>query len=171
VFNVAQVDGLPEEWTTLANLNKDAKPAEALEAIVTATKAQIENHGDRACYLPSEDRIVLPNLDRFAKVGATAFHELSHWTGKRLDRDLSGRFGDASYAFEELVAELGAAFCCARCGVEGTALQNNAAYLGHWLRILRQDKHAIFTAAKLAREAAAYILFQSAPVETGEEVD
>ena len=85
------------------------------------------------------------------------FHELGHATGAkhRLDRDLSGRFGTHKYAAEELVAEMCSAFLCASLGVEGEL--RHAGYLQNWLELLKQDDHAIFTAASKAQQAADYI--------------
>jgi antirestriction protein ArdC len=52
----------------------------------------------------------------------SALHELGHASGAphRLNRDLSGSFGSKKYAFEELVAEMNAAFCCASLGIVPT---------------------------------------------------
>jgi len=88
------------------------------------------------------------------------FHELTHWTGakKRLNRDLSGRFGSEAYAVEELIAELGAAFLCADLGITLTPRQDHASYIRNWLRVLKTDKKAIFTAASKASEAANWLL-------------
>jgi len=77
------------------------------------------------------------------------FHELTHWTGhkSRLDRDFAKRFGDEAYAMEELVAELGAAFLCAKLGVSNEPRPDHAAYVDGWLRVLGNDRRAIFVAA------------------------
>jgi antirestriction protein ArdC len=91
---------------------------------------------------------------------ATALHELTHWTRheSRLQRDLGRkRFGDEGYAREELVAELGAAFLCADLGIEGEAREDHAAYLGSWLKVLKEDKRAIFQAAAHAQRAADFL--------------
>ena len=100
-------------------------------------------------------------------------HELSHWTGheSRLNRlDKLARFGDKSYAAEELVAELGAAFLTASLGIPNErTLDDASAYLGHWLSILKTDSRAIFTAASAASAAADYILSFSQTVEAEEE--
>ena len=89
----------------------------------------------------------------------TLLHELTHWTGheKRCDRDLSGRFGADAYAAEELVAELGAAFLCSELGISQQPRPDHAQYVGHWLRVLKADKRAIFTAASKATQAAEYL--------------
>ncbi|RUU13601.1 antirestriction protein ArdC, partial [Mesorhizobium sp. USDA-HM6] len=88
----------------------------------------------------------------------TALHELSHATGhkSRLDRDLTGSFGSKKYAFEELVAEIGAAFSCAALGIVPTV--RHADYIGSWLEMLRQDNRAIVRAASQASKAADWLL-------------
>ena len=85
------------------------------------------------------------------------FHELTHATGAphRLNRDLSGRWADAAYSLEELIAELGSAFVAARCGLEHVS--DAANYISSWLAVLRRDRRALFTAARLASEAADYL--------------
>jgi len=114
-------------------------------------------------YIPSVDQIHLPEYDSFksgAGFYATAFHELAHWTGSksRLDRQFGGRFGDDAYAFEELVAELSAAFTCARLGVDNETRQDHAKYIASWLRVLKGDKKAILTAASQAKKATDWIV-------------
>ena len=113
-----------------------------------------------ACYVPSLDKIHLPRKDAFSSADgyyATAFHELAHWTGakSRLDRDFSSRFGDDQYAFEELVAEMSAAFLCQSHGID--ALTQHAAYVQSWVKVLKNDHKAIFKAAALAQKATDYI--------------
>lgn len=164
VFNEAQVDGLSQS----ARENGDAKPAcpnfeesdEHAYRFIRATLADIRHGGDRACYAPLQDYILLPHATAFesrAHYTATALHELCHWTGaeRRLKRDLTGRFRSKSYAAEELIAELGAAFLCAHLGVEGKL--RHADYIGHWLELLKSDDKAIFTAASKASQAADYL--------------
>jgi len=87
---------------------------------------------------------------------ATLAHEATHWTGaeNRLKRDLRGRFGSDAYAAEELIAELGAAFLCAGLGLTNEPRPDHAAYIASWLKLLRSDKRAIFTAASKAQAAA-----------------
>jgi antirestriction protein ArdC len=86
-------------------------------------------------------------------------HELSHWSGakSRLNRDLSGRFGDASYAMEEMIAQISASFLCADLEIRSEPSADDAAYVSSWLKILRSDRRAIFTAASKAQEAASYL--------------
>lgn len=158
VFNIDQVDGLdhlrapaePCAWNPIARA----------EATIGASGAKISHGGDRAFYRPSYDDIQLPARESFRDaVGYydTALHELTHWTAhrSRLDRQLSGRFRSEQYAAEELIAELGSAYTCAALGIEYTS--QHASYIAAWLRILKADKRAIFTAAAAAQKAADYI--------------
>jgi antirestriction protein ArdC len=113
-----------------------------------------------ACYVPSLDFINLPPRGAFngpEHYYATGLHELAHWTGAkvRLDRDLTGRFRTRSYAAEELVAELSAAFLCAHLSIEGNL--RHAGYITNWLELLKGDNRAIFTAASRASQAADYL--------------
>jgi antirestriction protein ArdC len=90
---------------------------------------------------------------------STLAHESTHWTGavSRLNRELSTRFGGEAYAAEELIAELGAAFLCADLGLSNEPRPDHAAYLASWLRVLKNDKRAIFTAASKAQAAVDYM--------------
>ena len=159
VFNAAQVDGV----TLDAPVSEPSafEQHQAAEAFIEKTGARISHGGDKAYYIPSADRIQLPDRSSFvdpASYYATALHELTHWTShaSRCDRDLSkGKFGNAEYAFEELVAELGAAFTCADIGVKGQL--QHAEYIGHWIKVLQSDNKAIFKAAALAQKAADYL--------------
>jgi antirestriction protein ArdC len=157
VFNADQVDGV-----TFAAPEPIAEPERIArcEQTITATGAVIRHGGDVACYVPSADLIRMPHagaFDSMANYYATMFHELTHWTGAkhRCDRDLSGRFGNSEYAFEELVAELGAAFLCADHSIQGDL--RHAGYIDHWIKCLRENDRAIFKAAALAERAAGFV--------------
>lgn len=165
VFNAEQVD----DWQAPEPVVRN--PADALEhveAFVTATAAYIRNGGDRAYYEPRTDYIRMPDRGRFTGTKtssatecyyATLLHELTHWTGheSRLDRDFSGRFGKHAYAMEELVAELGAAFLCSELSVSNAPRPDHAAYLKSWLKVLKNDTRAIFTAASKANGAKQFL--------------
>lgn len=158
VFNASQVEGIDfvQPKPTLETFN----PVPALEDRILKTGANIK-HGDyRAYYSPSGDYIGMPDKNTFKSEQhyyATILHELTHWSGAkhRLDRIKGARFADAAYAFEELVAELGAAFLCQDYKIEGDL--RHADYIGSWLKCLRADNKAIFNAAALAQKAANYI--------------
>lgn len=160
-FNVAQIDGLP---AGLADRPSGAPLWSAVrdaEAVIAASGADIRHGGLRAFYQPSNDYVQLPPTAYFDSAGgyyATALHELSHWTShkSRLDRKLEGRFGDAAYAMEELIAEMGSAFLCAHTRIDGVL--QHASYLETWLKVLRADKRAIFVACTRAQNAADYLL-------------
>jgi antirestriction protein ArdC len=135
---------------------------EEAERFFTATGAVFRHGGNRAFYAPSADFIQLPPAEAFKDAesyAATKAHELTHWSGheRRLARSFGKRFGDQAYAFEELVAELGAAFLCAGLGITPEPREDHAAYLAHWLDVLKQDKRAIFTAAAHAQRAADFL--------------
>lgn len=165
VFNVCQCEGLPFAIQTPAR--HDWNPLEAAEAIVAGMpKAPtIVHEGALASYSPSRDTVKMPERAYFpepANYYATLFHELTHATGheKRLGR-LKGRglegFGTDPYAQEELVAELGAAFLCSEAGIAPATLENQAAYIGGWLKKLKNDPKAIVYAAAQAQKAADFI--------------
>ncbi len=160
VFGVEQCEGLRLKGKTLDDLPEPVRDA-ACDRFVTETGAEIRHGGSVACYRAGSDAIDLPHPGAFRDMGAyysTAFHELTHWSGhkSRCDRDLSGRFGADAYAAEELVAELGSAFLCQRFSVDGTL--QHPEYLATWLKVLRSDKRAIFTASSKARTACEYML-------------
>jgi antirestriction protein ArdC len=158
VFNLSQVEGIEIVQTETEAGEFTAN--ELAEQRIVKTGAMISHGSDAAFYMPSQDRIQLPNKSAFdneASYYATAFHELTHWTGAetRCDRNLKGRFGDPKYAFEELVAEMGAAFLCADYGIQGEL--RHAGYIQSWLKALKDDSKAIFKASALAQKAADYI--------------
>lgn len=164
VFNHAQI-----EWDEAGG--EEGKPvdpppplAEDLreaQALVDATQARISWGGSRACYSPQSDRIRMPEAEAFGsqqECMAVLLHELTHWTAhpSRLDRKLGKRFGDHAYAAEELIAEMGSAFLCAVTGVQGSL--QHAEYLDHWIKVLKADKRAVFTAAAAAQRASDFLL-------------
>ena len=166
IFNLSQTDAPADAFTAPVAAPFDA--VTACEDAIIKTGAIIRHGGDAAFYMPSTDSIQLPNkasFDSAAHYYATALHELTHWTGAkhRLDRDHSGRFGNPAYAFEELVAEIGAAYLCADLGIQGEL--RHAGYIGHWLKACREDNTAIFKAAALAQKAADYIKGTAADIE------
>lgn len=163
VFNVEQIEGLPAHYYAQP---VDPLPAasriEAAERFFAATGAEIRHGGNRAFYAPARDFVQMPPFEAFKDAesySATLAHELTHWTShpSRLARELGKRHGDQAYAFEELIAELGAAFLCADLGITPEPREDHAAYLAHWLEVLKQDKRAIFSAAAHAQRAADYL--------------
>jgi antirestriction protein ArdC len=164
VFNVEQVDGLPTPYyAQFVNPLPISDRIARADKFLHATGAAIKHGGNRAYYSQSNDAVQLPPFEAFRNKEsyyATALHELTHWTKHdiRLKRDFGRqRFGDTGYAREELVAELGAAFFCADLDITPEVREDHAAYLAHWLTILREDKRAIFNAATHAQRATDYL--------------
>jgi len=164
VFNAEQIEGLPPHFTAPAapTLDPLQRVAQA-EAFFANTGAEIRHGGDRAFYAIGADYVQLPPFETFRDAEsyyATLGHECCHWTKheKRLNREFGRkRWGDEGYAAEELVAELGSAFLCADLGLTPEPRPDHAAYVESWLRVLKNDKRAIFTAASHAERAAAFL--------------
>jgi len=165
VFNAYQVEG----WDVPAPpYRSEVETNEQIAAFVEATKADVRHGGYTACYHRQADFIAIPPPEHFRGTPtsspteayyAVLLHELTHWTGAshRLDRVKGKRFGDRDYAFEELVAELGAAFLCSAFRVVNEPRPDHAAYISHWLDLLNRDSRAIFAAASLAQQAVEYL--------------
>lgn len=159
VFNADQCDGLP-----IAKSERVAfDPLQAAEDVLLASGAKIIEGGVKAFFMPSADEIHMPDRDRFTKretFYSVALHELTHWTGgeTRLARSLKNRFGDEAYAMEELIAEIGSAFACADLGLVPETMPDHVSYVASWLRMLKSDKKAIFTAASAASKAHQFIM-------------
>jgi antirestriction protein ArdC len=161
VFNVDQCEGLPEALPGIVAPLPERQIVPHADALIDATGADFRIGGDRAFYAPSLDFVQVPFHQAYRVPidwYRTAFHELGHWTGhaSRLGRDLSGQFGDAFYAREELVAEMTSAFVCAELSIQPSV--RHADYIGPWLDVLREDNRAIFRAASQASKAADFIL-------------
>jgi antirestriction protein ArdC len=163
VFNAKQIEGVP---AYTPRQHSTFEIARAGEQILTNSGARIHHdQADRAFYSPSSDSIQLPPKEAFRNAPGyygTALHELAHWTGhqSRLNRSTltdSYRFGDTNYAREELRAELASVFLAAERGIPHNPA-SHAAYVGSWIKALREDKNEIFRAAHDASAAADYLL-------------
>ena len=161
VFNTDQCDGLPDEIATVAPSSLPGMIEPRVDALIKATGVDFRIGGNRAFYKPSENYVQVPPPAVYFQLidwHRTALHELGHASGHhcRLNRDLSGSFGSKKYAFEELIAELCAAFSCASLGIVPTV--RHADYIGSWLELLREDNRAVVRAASQASKATDYIL-------------
>jgi antirestriction protein ArdC len=160
VFNAAQVDG----YTPKAEPNTPMpERIERAEQFFRSIGAELRHGGNRAFYAPDADYIQMPPFGAFIKNVAyysTLAHEHTHWTAQasRCDRQLGKRFGDNAYAAEELIAELGAAFTCAHLGISTEPREDHAQYINSWLKVLKADKRAIFTAASKAQQATDWLI-------------
>lgn len=166
-FNRAQVSGLNDD-----DVQSVVEPLDApsvFGGFIQHVGATIRFGFDKACYVPDTDTIHMPARESFTGSStstpqeacyATLLHELVHWTGhpSRLDRlQLVKRYGDEAYAFEELVAELGAALLCADLKLNNEPRLDHAAYIDGWLKVLKREPKALLTAASKAGAAAQYL--------------
>lgn len=161
VFAAEQAEGT-ERYTAVPDGRPAADRLAEAESYFATVAASVVSGGDRACYVPATDQIFLPGFAQFPEPAAyysTSAHEHVHWTGhaSRLNRDLSGRFGDQAYGAEELIAELGAAFWCAQFGLEQATREDHATYLGDWLALLRADARALVSACSHAQRAVDHL--------------
>ncbi len=165
VFNVEQIDGLPPHFyaTAAAPQLAPQQRIEAADLFFANTRADIRHGGNQAYYAAEADYVQMPPFVSFHDAESycsTLAHEMTHWTKHpaRLDRDFGRkRFGDEGYAREELVAEIGSAFLCCDLGITPEPRDDHAAYLGHWLQVLKDDKRAIFQAAAHAQRAVDFL--------------
>jgi antirestriction protein ArdC len=163
VFNAAQVDG----YTPKADPDTPIEQRiESAEQFFSRINARVVHQGNRAFYSTFDDSITLPPFAAFytpVDYYSTRAHETGHWTSQasRCNRELGKRFGDNAYSVEELIAELTAAFTCAHLGLSTEPREDHAQYLASWLRVLKADKRAIFTAASKAQQAADFMIQQS----------
>ena len=173
VFNTAQCEGLPEDISVAMPPPPPGLIEPRVEALIKATGINFRIGGDRAFYMPALDYVQVPPPQAYFEPidwHRTALHEMGHASGHptRLARDFSGSFGTKKYAFEELVAEITAAFCCASLGIVPTV--RHADYIGSWLEVLHEDNRAIVRAASQASKAADWILAhlpEAEPSDTG----
>jgi antirestriction protein ArdC len=164
VFNVDQIEGLPEHYYAKPEPKFTAvERIDHAEAYFAATRADIRYRGGRAYYAQEADYIQLPPIESFRDAEsfyATLAHETTHWTKhpSRLERDFGRKtWGDEGYAREELVAELGAAFLCADLELTPEVRDDHASYIATWLTALKNDNRAIFQAAAHAQRAVEFL--------------
>ena len=155
VFNVVDVEGIefgkPEPREIFIN--------DFAEAIIRNSEIPVLHQGSQPCYKPSKHEINVPGRGFFVTDDAyysTLFHELVHGTKPALNRKVGE--GKEGYAFEELVAELGASMLCAHAGIDCFETDHTAAYIQSWLKALNNDKTYIIKAAQQAQKAVDYLL-------------
>lgn len=171
VWNIEQLENVDED--KLVPLSKHQPPTDPVErnagidAYVAATRAVIRT-GTAAFFEPSTDTITMPPYEDFLtnEAGTQAenyysvlLHELVHWTGheSRLDRlTMQGRRSQ-SYAFEELVAEIGSVMLCVQLGLQSQPSENNAAYVAGWITSLKDHPATVFKAASAAGQALQHL--------------
>lgn len=161
VFHASQIDGIPDY---VPRPRPDGwNPIDEADRILVGSGARIHHdQQDAAYYAPGPDDIHLPPREAFAHpldYYEVALHELGHWTGhaSRLGRDLTGSFGSEAYAREELRAQMTSLFLSAQLGVPFNP-ERHAAYQASWVKVLKEDKHEIFRAARDAEQIADYVV-------------
>lgn len=171
VFNAEQIEGLAEKFYTVPSIVEESRNRlEAVERFISGTKATIQHGGNQAFYSPTHDAIQMPLSQSFRDMEsyyAILAHEMTHWTShsSRLDRKFEKQqSGNAAYAMEELVAEIGSAFLCADLGITPETREDHAAYIQSWLEVLKKDRRAIFRAASHAQRAVDFLHGLSASI-------
>lgn len=162
LFNIAQVDGYSEGSSEPSTSADETERDMNLMSFIYGTGATVRHGEFNPCYVPKLDEIRMPEVSQFYKIDSyysTLFHELVHWTGAkfRLDRQFGKCFGDQTYAAEELVAELGAAFLSSEWNIYPEVKDESNAYLKHWVSMLENDSNAIVQAASMAEKAVTYV--------------
>jgi len=165
VFNASQVENYqPENVVPLGTVST----IDAIETFVKNTGAKVEHVGDRAFFSPVRDFISMPDKNKFFETNesatenyySTLLHELTHWAGHstRLDRkDIYPDNKKLSYAFEELIAELGSAFLGRDFNLNVLARKDHVLYIKSWLQALKNDKKYIFRASSQAMASIEYL--------------
>ncbi len=169
VFNRAQVDNYEADVPALL---PEAERIAHAEAFYSHLGIVTVHGGGEAYFLPSGDRIHMPAFEAFENSAAyysVLYHEATHATAAahRVGRDLSGRFGSEAYAVEEIVADAGACMALADLGIAAQPRPDHAAYIASWLKVLKNDTSAIFTAASKAQAAVDWMYAQQ-PVAVAE---
>lgn len=167
VFNIAQVDGYERPDTPVL---PEAERLGHAEAFIANLGVKTEFGGSEAYYRPSVDTVFMPPFSSFrdaASFYGVWLHECGHACGSkhRLDRDLSGRFGSAAYAAEECCVEILSGLVLADLGIAHHPRPDHAAYVAAWLKVLKDDPKAIFTAASKAQQAADWMHAQQPQAE------
>lgn len=169
VFNADQVEGYEDESLEhILEIDKVERSA-LIDSFCKSAGADIRSEDSRAFYSPMGDYINMPDTRLFVDTKhasasenyySTLLHEMTHWTGnkKRLDRQKDAKKKHIeNYAYEELIAELGAAFLCAQFNIKQTQPKDHALYIKSWLTALRNDKTLIFKASAQAAKATGYL--------------
>ena len=175
VFNLNDCEGMKKKYLNDDDTKFVHEKIEDAEEVInryceanTTLSIEREEHSGRAYYRPSEDKIVVPMMEQFAEISefySTLFHEMTHSTGHwtRLGRfkesGCVAAFGGEDYGKEELIAELGAAALCGKCGIETRdSFRNSAAYLKGWTDAIKGNPEMIVAAAGKADKAVEFIL-------------
>ena len=170
VFNIDEIENIDSEY--LAFNDSEEQPIYTIDnceqmILNLNNLPEIRNGGDKAYYSPSADLVQVPHINQFScseKYYSTLFHEIIHSTGhkSRLDRFsdsiLPVKFGSIDYSKEELIAEIGATFLNAQCGIKEQVFEASVAYIKNWMKVLKDDPKLIITASSHAQKAYTYLI-------------
>lgn len=154
VFNIGQTDWSGE---VEPQIHEDAQSL--LDSIILEKNIITSFHPVKASYRPSLHDVIMPDRKQFSspeEYYSTFFHEIMHWTSKELKREINVEKKTEAYAKEELIAEFGASFLCALCGIENT-LENSAAYIQDWINYAKLDKMFIPNSITAASKAVEFL--------------
>ncbi|MEE1262051.1 ArdC family protein [Ruminococcus sp.] len=166
VFNGEQLDGIPKLKVENRRLFSTAELIELRDRLLKNMELRLREGGNEAFYSPTNDYVNMPMIERFDgaySYMSTFLHESAHASGAkhRLNRDLSGRFGSESYAKEELRAEIASAFTASATGIkyeQSPTMENHAAYIQNWIKVLENNPNELFAAIKDAEKISDYLL-------------
>ena len=160
VFNLEQTSLYKEDNVPL---DDESLSCEGLIKKLSIKPVIKNNFQGQPFYNLEKDFISIPTQKYFdtpSEYYASLFHEMIHWTGhnSRLSRDMSGKFGNDSYSFEELIAEIGASYLCGLTGIDTKTISNQSAYISNWLNKLKNDSTLIVKASSEAKKAVNFFL-------------
>lgn len=166
VFNGEQLDGIPKLKVENRRLFSTAELIELRDRLLKNMELRLREGGNEAFYSPTNDYVNMPMIERFDgaySYMSTFLHESAHASGAkhRLNRDLSGKFGSESYAKEELRAEIASAFTASATGIkyeQSPTMENHAAYIQNWIKVLENNPNELFAAIKDAEKISDYLL-------------
>ena len=166
VFNLEQLEGVGQD-----TLGRKPTIVTEISNFFEALPGKVVETTQTPAYNPAKDIIRIPDIEQFSSAAtyyATLGHEYIHWTGHKSRLQRNAERSRAGYAFEELVAELGAAFLLPQIGLQPLIDDEHAPYIAHYVKMLEDDHKAIFRASTLAQRATDYLIGLASPVLTRE---
>ena len=166
VFNGDQLDGIPELPKLEQTMFSTDELIAARDKLLANMQLELREGGERAYYSPTENSVRMPKIEQFGSAYgymSTFLHESAHASGAvhRLNRDLTGKFGSESYAKEELRAEIASAFTASVTGIsyeQSPQMENHAAYIQSWIKVLENNPNELFAAIKDASKISDYLI-------------
>ena len=165
VFNAAQIEDIEPYIPERYEFSK-TQLLTARDTLINNMNVEFSEGGNQAYYSPRQDRVVLPEMDKFkSEYGymATLLHECAHATGapNRLNREMNDAFGTPGYAREELRAEIASAFTAQITGIQyeqNNFMENHKAYIQNWIETLENHPNELFAAIKEGEKISDYLI-------------